>query len=209
MLFRSYNTWLHMPSLSAFTTTGYGQALLGKLIWVAITMSVAFINWRKVLPELTRFRAGVAEQLKWLPRFSPLLQAEFAGCVIIFATVAMLTNLPPATADPSAGPRELKQKSGSTEVALRIEPGKLGQNQVSLSLADGAGKPLTNVKKVMVYLRMMDMDMGLTSAEAVAQPLGGFAADAVFSMSGHWKVSVEVTPGSGDAFVVEYDVTIL
>ena len=50
--------------------------------------------------------------------------------------------------------------------------------------------------------------MGLTSVEASALPAGGFAAETVFPMSGRWKVSVEVTPASGDAFVVEYDVTI-
>ena len=189
-------------------TTGYGQALLGKMLWVGLTMAVAFINWRKVLPELTRVRASVAGQVKWLPRFGPLLQAEFAGCVVVLATVAMLTNMPPATADPNAGPRELKQMAGESEVALRIEPGKLGPNKVQVQLSDASGKSVAAAKKVRVYLRMMEMDMGLTSVEASALPAGGFAAETVFPMSGRWKVSVEVTPASGDAFVVEYDVTI-
>lgn len=203
-----YNTWLHVPSWAAFLSTGYGRALLGKLFWVAVAMCVAFLNWRKVLPELVRLRQGAQEHMKWVARFQPLLQAEFAGAVIIFATVAMLTNMAPASADPQAGVRELRRKSGAYEVALKVEPGQLGQNKLSVELLDGAGTPVKDARKVMVYLRSLDMDMGLTTGEAHPMAAGGYAADMAFSMSGRWSVSVEVTPARGDAFMVEFELTI-
>ena len=41
--------------------------------------------------------------------------------------------------DDEAGVRELRRKSGAYEVVLKVEPGKLGQNQLSVELLDGAG----------------------------------------------------------------------
>jgi copper transport protein len=203
-----YNSWIHIPSWAAFVTTGYGRTLLGKLFWVGVTLSVAFINWRKVLPELSRLRRGMLEKLRWVPRFQLLVQSEFAGCVIIFATVAMLTNMPPASADPQASPRELRAKSGAYEVLLRVEPARLSTNTVTVTVLGASGERLTDARKVTIYLRSLEMDMGLATGEALAGTDGTYSSDMTFSMNGRWRVSVEVLPTLGDAFVVEYDLTI-
>jgi copper transport protein len=203
-----YNSWIHIPSWTAFVTTGYGRTLLGKLFWVLLTLLVAFINWRKVLPELSRLRHGMLEKLRWVPRFQLLLQSEFAGCVIIFATVAMLTNMPPASADPQASPRELRATSGAYEVLLRVEPARLGTNTVTVTLLGASGERLSDARKVTIYLRSLEMDMGLATGEALPGADGSYSSEMTFSMNGRWRVSVEVLPALGEAFVVEYDLTI-
>lgn len=199
-----YNTWLHIPSWAAFVEVAYGRVLFLKIIFVAMTLAVATLNWRRVLPELARLRENVAAPRRWILRFQPLLQGELAGAVVILGIVGLLTNLPPASAILRGGAQQLRQRAGDYTVSLEITPNKAGRNTAHITLEDGGGQARTDARRVMLYARSLDMDMGLTTAAAALAPDGTYQAEITLSMAGRWQLSVEVTPADGDAFVAEF-----
>ena len=78
--------WLHLKRISALYTTGYGKALMVKLILVAIVVSLGGWNWRRVRPSLGE--EGTEETI----RRSSTVELTFAALVLI--ATAVLVTLP-------------------------------------------------------------------------------------------------------------------
>jgi len=199
-----YNAWLHLPSWAAFVTTSYGRVLLAKLIVAVLILSVAFVNLRRVLPALLSFRVRIDAARVWAGRFAQLLRGEAALGIAILALVAVLTSLPPASAV-STGPVNLMRRVSGDAITVSLAPNRVGPNTVTISLLDSSHRKITDTKRVTAYLRMRDMDMGLTTVAAQPAEDGTYRAVVDLSMAGRWSLSVEVSPANGDDFVAAFD----
>ena len=201
-----YNTWLHVPSWSSFVSSDYGRVLSAKLVLVLVVLAMAAVNRQRVLPALQVFARIPKQILATIQRLQRLIRAEVLIGVLILAAVALLTNLPPAATAVAAGPVSLSKKSGDLTVTLKIDPNRVGNNQAVVSLADPDGKRVSDAKRVTVYLRSLDMDMGLETVPAQLSPDGNYQANVALSMAGRWLVTVEVSPARGDAFTTEFTI---
>ena len=202
-----YNALLHMPAWGSFLSADYGRVLLAKLIVLVPMLLIAAVNWRWVLPAMAAVREQPDRGRRWVSRFRGLLRGEAALGVVILALVAVLTSLPPASTVSAGGPVSQSKQAGNMTVVLNLSPNRVGTNQAVVSLKNSAGLSLADARRVKVYLRMMDMEMGLETVEAQATPEGNYQADVPISMTGRWSVSVEVTPAEGDAFVTEFQIS--
>jgi hypothetical protein len=137
------------------------------------------------------------------------LRIESVVGVAILLVVAFLTGLPPATAVSAGGPLSLSRMSsdGGMRVNLHLDSTQTGSRRAVVTLADASNKRVGNARKVTLYLSMMDMDMGLETIPAIPFPDGSYRADLPLTMAGKWKVSIEVTPARGDAFVTEFELS--
>lgn len=202
-----YAAWVHVPDWKSFITTQYGLALLVKLVLVAMMLLIAAVNWRRVLPALAAFSQSPDICRKWVNRFRILISNEAALGIAVIVVVAILTSLPPATAVAMAGPIELTKSAEGTTVDLKLDSTKVGTAHSTVTLLDGAGKAILGAKNVTVFARMVGMDMGLETIEALPGPNGSFRADIPLSMAGKWSISVQVAPQKGDAFVTEFQIS--
>jgi hypothetical protein len=107
----------------------------------------------------------------------------------------------------AAGAADLQQRSGGYLIQLHLEPNRVGENQAVVQIRDSKEKIVSDARRVTIYLRSLDMDMGLESFQASATPDGSYRADVMLSMAGRWLVSVEISPPSGDTFVTEFNLT--
>ncbi len=202
-----YAAWLHIPTWGAFVSTDYGRVLLIKLFLVGLILSIALVNWRRVLPALAGFSQQVEIYRKWANRFRLLVSAEATLGIAVLVSVALLTSLPPATAVAKVGPVTLSKRNEDLTVNLGLDSTKVGTIHSAVILQDSSGQTITDAKSVTIFVRMLDMDMGLETIEAQLMPNGSYQADIPFSMAGRWSVSVEVSPLHGDDFVTEFDVS--
>ena len=92
-------------------------------------------------------------------------------------------------------------------VGLRLDTNRVGTNRARVTLQDLQGRMDSGAKRVTLYVRSLDMDMGLETIQAQPSPEGEYGAEVVLSMAGRWQVSVEVTPSHGDTFVTEFQVS--
>jgi len=203
-----YNTWLHVPSWSSFLSSDYGSVLTAKLVLVLVIVGIAAINRQRVVPALHAFAHLPEKAIEFIQRLRRLVSAEVVLGALILALVALLTNLPPAATVVAAGPVSLSRKSGDFTVALMMDPNKVGKNQAVVTLTGRDGQQVPSAKRVAVYLRSLDMDMGLETVEAQPSPDGNYQAEVAFSMAGKWLVTVEVSPPQGDAFTAEFTIPI-
>jgi hypothetical protein len=142
--------------------------------------------------------------LTWIRRFRSLLPAEATLGVTVLAVVAILTSLPPASTVVAAGPAVLTQRAGTMTVLLRLEPNKVGDNRAVITLEDSDGRTRSDARRVTLYVRSLDMDMGLETIQTEPSPEGGYEAKIMLSMGGRWLFSVEVSPSQGDTFLAEF-----
>jgi copper transport protein len=204
-----YAAWLHIPHWNSFLTTSYGRALTVKILLIIPILLIGLVNWQRVLPALARFVKEAPLARKWRERLPTLLRFEsFLGAAILLA-VAFLTGLPPATAVTVGGPVNLSQTNGDAgiKVNLILDSAQIGTRHAVVTLADSSGHRVDNAQEVTLYLVMQDMDMGLETIQAKSFPDGSYQADLPLTMAGKWKVSVEVTPARGDAFVTEFELS--
>jgi copper transport protein len=201
-----YAAWLHLPTWMSFLSTRYGQVLSMKLALVGPILLIGLLNWRRVLPALARYSQDPTLALKWTHRFRSLLKSETILGGTVLLAVAFLTGLPPATAVGRNGAVNITQHNDDAgmSITLRLDSGQAGTRHAVVTLADSAGRRVRDAKKVTLYLKMLDMDMGLTTVPAQPAADGSYQADLPLSMSGQWRVSVEVSPARGDAFVTEF-----
>jgi hypothetical protein len=73
-------------------------------------------------------------------------------------------------------------------------------------LKDFDGRTRTDARRVTIYVRSLDMDMGLETVQAEPSPGGTYEAKVLLSMAGRWLFSVEVSPPQGDTFLTEFRV---
>ena len=203
-----YNAWLHVPSWSALVSSDYGRVLSGKLALVLAILVVAAMNRQRVLPAIRTFVHVPDKMAGLLRRLQKSVSAEVVLGGLILGLVALLTNLPPATTAVAAGPLNLAKKSGDFTVALKMDSNKVGKNQAAITLTAADGRTVSDAKRVTVYLRSLDMDMGLATFPAALSPPGIYTSEVVFSMAGQWLVTVEVSPPRGDTFLTEFTVSV-
>jgi copper transport protein len=201
-----YNTWLHLPSWSSFISSDYGRVLSAKLSLVLVIVAVAAMNRQRVLPALQVFARVPEKAVGWMQRLQKLVSAEVVLGGLILALVALLTNLPPAASVIAAGPVSLNEKNGDFTVGLKMDPNRVGKNQAVVTLTGAGGQRISDAKRVAVYLRSLDMDMGLETVEAQPSPDGTYQAEVALSMAGRWLVTVEVSPPRGDGFTTEFTI---
>jgi putative copper resistance protein D len=86
-----FNAWMLVGSLSALISTGYGNALLVKLVLVAAMVALALFNRLFLLPALA-MRGDAA-----LPRLERNVVIEIVLGAVVLVVASVLGNLPPVT----------------------------------------------------------------------------------------------------------------
>ncbi|HET9636364.1 MAG TPA: CopD family protein [Gemmatimonadaceae bacterium] len=80
-------SWVHLEHLAALWQTTYGQVLLVKLLFVAITFGIGAYNFRRVQPQLSN-HVGTA-------RLRRSAAAELATACLILLVTGLLTGISP------------------------------------------------------------------------------------------------------------------
>ncbi|GAA2133913.1 copper resistance protein CopC [Kitasatospora kazusensis] len=163
-------------------------------------------------------------------RRSVLVEAAVAVAVLVVTT--MLTNSPPgrvatAAASSPAGPAapgapgavaktvelKLPYDTGGKDPAAKgtatvtLNPAATGQNSLTLSLDDPAGKPVT-VPEIQLAFTLPDRDLGPLAASLLPTGTGRWSGTVQLPLTGDWVVSVTVRSSDIDQTTVTKSVKI-
>ncbi len=199
-----FSGWAQITVTEALTTP-YGITLIAKVALVLPLLLLGAVNLLWVRPRLRRDPApsslGAAG---WLKR---LLLGEAALAVLILAAVGMLTSLEPARQVASRELAESRQSltfsdtvSGDT-IQLEVSPGRVGPNNLSITLTDRLGRPIANASEVAVRLLYLESDLGEDTLTAAPTGNGVYLRkDAQLSIAGVWQAELIVRrPDAFDA----------
>lgn len=194
-----FSAWAQVTTPPALQTA-YGAVLIAKVAMVAPLLLLGGLNLLWVRPRLARDeQAG-----QWLKR---LLAGEAVLALLTLASVGVLTSLEPARQVASRegigvpGSLTFRESVEGTDVGLTISPARVGPNDVTVSLADRLGNPITNTTDVTVRLTYLEADLGEGALSAVSAGGGDYRLEgAPLSIAGPWQVEIMVRrPDAFDA----------
>ena len=192
-----FSGWAQVTEASALSTP-YGITLIAKVALVLPLLFLGALNLLWVRPRLRRDTAS----LTWLKR---LLIGEAALAVMILAAVGVLTSLEPARQVASRELAESRQSvsfsdtvAGDT-ISLEVSPGRVGSNDIAVTLTDRLGRPISNAEEVLVRLVFLESDLGEDTLTASPDGEGRYLReDAQLSIAGVWQAELVVR--RSDAF---------
>lgn len=120
-----YNTWVHVPSFSAFWLTPYGKTLLLKLLFVGLMLLLGGLNnfhFGKRVARLARMQGEAendAERVKLERGFARSVVMEAAIGIVVLLVTSALVFMTPARSHPAMSPNEhpAMSSAGSGEVS--------------------------------------------------------------------------------------------
>ena len=194
-----FNTWAQVTIAPALGTP-YGVALLVKVVLVVALLLFGAMNLLWVRPSLR----AKGERVVWLKRF---VNVEVVLAVLVLGSVAVLTSLEPARQVASRQgigvppPPTFRDTDEGTTMSLRVEPARVGANNLTVALEDRLGNPIANASDVRLRTRYLDSDLGEETASATAVGDGSYLLEgAQLSIAGAWQVELLVTrPDAFDA----------
>ena len=194
-----FSGWAQVTVVEALNTP-YGITLIAKIALVLPLLFLGALNLLWVRPRLRREDSSE----RWLKR---LLIGEAVLAVLIVAAVGMLTALEPARQVASRELTESRQSisfsdtvSGDT-IQLEVSPGRVGSNDLTVTLSDRLGSPISNADEVLVRLVFLESDLGDDTLTATSLGDGRYVReDAQLSIAGVWQAELVVRrPDAFDA----------
>jgi copper transport protein len=170
----------------AFVTSDYGRLLALKLSLVSLLLLLALWNRRVATPQV------LAGDQRGARRLAGSIGIEIAMLLCILAVVAGWRFTPPPRALMQAR-QEIQQEvwSGHTRAVLRLAPGRVGDNQLSMELFDHDGGAV-QAKEVTVSLSAPWLGVEPRSVSAIREGSGVWRIPAIFlPAAGVWTVTVE------------------
>ena len=194
-----FSGWAQVTITEALTTP-YGVTLIAKVALVLPLLFLGGLNLLWVRPRLRR-DAGAAD---WLRR---LLIGEAALAILVLAAVGMLTGLEPARQVASRELAETRQSISFSDtvstdnIQLEVSPGRVGSNDLTVTLTDRLGRPISYADEVLVRLVFLESDLGDDTLTAASLGDGRYVReDAQLSIAGVWQAELVVRrPDAFDA----------
>ena len=203
-------TVLHMPILAALWQTSYGQVILVKSGLLAGAMGLGAVNMLRSTPRLVAAEGrpeagrGAAALLRRAISAEALI---LVGAVFAAAILSSLAPPADALAEESkalarVGPGKVAEtvhRAGYTLQVL-VSPNKAAApNSFALRLTRG-GKPVRNANVTLTFA-MLDMQMANQEFQLKETRPGVYSRPApALVMVGHWGLTFNVTPKSGQPF---------
>jgi copper transport protein len=159
-----YAGWLQVGNVGALTGTGYGQALLVKLVLLVAVLAIAAINLFVIERKLTqRARGGDASATSpvhssiWSRRLRWTIGGELALLLVVLVVVGQLTSLQPARDVLTERSQQITvpfQTDGGDSTLL-VAPGIAGINHFRLEVE---GAPLPADTEALLRLTIPDRE---------------------------------------------------
>jgi copper transport protein len=202
----TYRGWVEVRAVSALVEAPYGLTLIGKLAAFAPLIVLGAVNNRWLKPRLQRAIDG-APDARALSLLRRTVTAEVGLIVAVLGVTAVLVNLPPArTTVVEAGPFAQHIMLGDQAVELTVEPNRVGENTVTMMVADHHGHDAA-FDALQIRFAMPDRGIGPLVVDATQTAPDHYVVRGHhLSVPGMWKLHIV---GQVDRFSdVSTDVTL-
>jgi copper transport protein len=181
----------HIGSWAALTGTGFGRAVLVKVVLIAALIAIGAVNRRCVVPGLRRLAQSAAPPGELGHLLRRALRAEVALVVAVLGVTTALVSYPPP-ASLAGGPFSATAPLGPLRLQATMDPARAGPNELHLYLLRAKdGSPFTATKELTVTLALPARRIGPLAVRAREAGPGHYVADTVqLAPAGDWQLDV-------------------
>jgi copper transport protein len=201
--------YVHVRSVDHLLHTGYGRAVLAKILLLAALIALGAYNRRRALPRLKALAAGGQAPGAAGLGLSRSLRAEVALLAVVIGITSMLVSYaPPAVS--SSGPYSTTKRLGPLELQMTVDPAATGSDAMHFYLTNAKdGSQFTGSKQFQVLMSLPNKSIGPLAADAhIAGPGHYVVPAATFVPGGKWKVQITDRVSEFDEFQTTVDVPI-
>ncbi len=197
-----------LESLSDFTQTAFGRALLAKIVLLVALLALGAWNRQRARPQLAR----LAESHEPPGRSGALLRRSLRAeallmVAVLGVTAALVSYAPPSTA---RGPFSDTLDLGPARLELTVDPARPGANELHMYLfrrSDGA--QYDRVKELRVSASLPDKRIGPLHLRADKAGPGHYVVRrAQVAPAGDWKLEIEARVSKFDEYRAQVDVRV-
>ncbi|WAL65435.1 CopD family protein [Amycolatopsis cynarae] len=228
----TYQAWRQVGGPSALFGTTYGGVLLAKLGVVVVLVALGALarQWVRrhysfdirTVTDKRRARRGPGDAE--LGRFRRTVAVEVVLGAVVLGLTASLVGIEPARAEQSrlaqritpperTGPVNVllpfdagNGAAGRGQVAVSVLPGRVGTNQIHISVLDAQRAP-KEIPEVRAELRLPERGLGPLPVTLENGGQGHYLADqAVLTMPGRWELTLFLRTSEVDQAVVRIPV---
>ncbi len=189
-----------LESLSDFTETAFGRALLAKIVLLLLLLALGAWNRQRARPRLAR----LAERREPPGRTGALLRrslrAETLLMVAVLGVAAALVSYPPPSS--ARGPFADTLDLGPARMELTVDPARPGANELHMYLFRRSdGTQYDRVKELRVSASLPDKRIGPLHLRAEKAGPGHYVVRrAGIAPAGDWRLEVDARVSKFDAY---------
>ncbi len=204
----------------ALLDSGYGRAVLAKIVLLVVLIGLGAANRQRLLPALRRGVEAGVEPGRVSGWFRRTLRVEVALIAVVLGVTAVLvayataqesdvTVKPAAAASVRGNPVAGSTPVGPVVLRYTVDPGVVGKNDINLFVRNPEGGASSKAKEVQVALSLPSRGIGPLKPDVVEVSPGHYEASASeFNLPGTWSVAVTVRTSDFDEAVAKFQVRV-
>lgn len=199
----------HVGSWDALLHTGFGRAVLAKVVLVAALIALGAVNRSRAVPRLRELAGQVAAPGGAGRLLRRTLRAEVALVLVVLGVTAALVSYPPPSSF-AGGPFSGSATLGPLRLQATVDPARLGPNEIHLYLLKAKdGTPSTQTKELTVTLALPARKIGPLPARAREAGPGHYVVDTVQLVpAGDWRLDVTSRVSEFDQYETSLEVPV-
>ena len=189
-------SWFEVKSLGALLDSGYGLTLVAKVGVFVPLVVLGLVNRRWTKPRLEAAARGGSPVGAPVAQLRRVVRAEVALGVVVVGLAALLTTLPPArVAAGAGGPFTATVPLGDDNLAVLVDPNRVGLNEVHLTLTSPQGEPV-RARSMTVEFALPAEEIGPLTAPGQRLGRGHFVIQGrQLSIEGNWRLTIRARLG--------------
>jgi copper transport protein len=202
--------YVHVRSVDHLVNTGYGRAVLAKMLLLGALIALGAFNRQRSVPRLKALAQGGQPPGSAGAGLRASLRGEVALLATVIAVTSILVSYAPAVTSGSGGPFSATKALGPLELQMTVDPARAGLNAMHLYLTDAKdGRQFTHTKEMTVLLSLPKKNIGPLEANAQKAGPGHYViTGAQFVPGGKWQVRVTDRVSEFDEYNTTIDVPI-
>ncbi len=180
----------YLDSVSDLWETGFGRALLAKIILLGVLVGIGIVHRRRSLPRLRAAADGGSPPGQGGKFAMKALRAEIALFVAVLAVTGILVGEQPSTSV-AEGPQSASTTVGGARLDVTVDPALVGSNELHLYLTDPEdGSQLDDLTGVTLQASLPAEDLGPIEIDLEKSGPGHYTApDAQLGVPGTWELT--------------------
>jgi copper transport protein len=202
--------YVHVRSVDNLINTGYGRAVLAKMVLLAVLIAFGAYNRQRAVPRMKALAEGGASPGAAGLGLRRSLRAEVLLLAVVIGVTSLLVSYAPANSSSASGPFSATKTLGPLELQMTVDPAATGSNLMHFYLINAKdGTQFTGSKGFEVLMSLPEKNIGPLKAQPTKAGPGHYVAlGANFVPGGKWKVQIIDRVSEFDEYATTVDVPI-